>query len=176
MARIILPGTDGDTVMITVQNPATNTPGTPSPSKIQGQTLNSIAAISARAEFEGIQPCRRRGKVPYAGWESPEETAALKAQAASERRNAVGCARERSIMPAKSVTAAPEKVGKMRAGKTKNTIIAALLLRKSGTTGAEILAATNWPSVSVPGQAKAAGLKLRKEKVQGKPTRYFGSK
>lgn len=161
--------------MQTVQPCATSAPS-PTPSQIQAQTLNSIAAISARAEFEGIQPCRRRRKIPYAGWESPEETQALKAQAASERRNAVACARERPRTPAKSVNAAPEKVGKMRAGKTKNAIIAALLLRKGGTTNAEILAVTFWPSVSVPQQAKAAGLKLRKEKVQGKPTRYYGSR
>lgn len=60
--------------------------------------------------------------------------------------------------------------------RTKLEAITALLLRKSGTTNAEILEVTRWPSVSVPQQAKAAGLKLRKEKVTGEPTRYFGSK
>ena len=155
--------------MQTVQNPATTTPGTPNPSQIQGQTLNSIAAISARAEFEGIQPCRRRGKIPYAGWESPEETREFKlARCPTVRANI-------STLTAASVKASAAKT-KPKASTTKNSIVAALLLRKSGTTGAEILAATNWPSVSVPGQAKAAGLALRKEKTPGKPTRYYGSK
>lgn len=83
---------------------------------------------------------------------------------------------ERSITPAVIKTSELEKARKPRAVKTKNAIVAALLLRKSGTTNAEILEVTGWPSVSVPGQAKAAGLTLRKEKVPGKPTRYFGSK
>lgn len=61
-------------------------------------------------------------------------------------------------------------------GMSKLDAIAALLTRKCGTTNAEILEATGWPSVSVPQQATAAGLKLRKEKEKGKPTRYFGSK
>lgn len=58
-------------------------------------------------------------------------------------------------------------------GKTKLAIIAALLARKGGTTTAEVLKATGWPSVSMPQQAKAAGLKLRKEKKPGEVTRYF---
>lgn len=60
-------------------------------------------------------------------------------------------------------------------GKSKVAAIAALLTRPEGTTTAEILKATGWPSVSVPQQAKAAGLKLRKEKEKGSPTRYFAS-
>ena len=64
--------------------------------------------------------------------------------------------------------------GEPRKG-SKTEMVAKLLLRKSGTTTAEILEATGWPAVSVPALAKAAALKLRKEKEQGKPTRYYGS-
>lgn len=60
-------------------------------------------------------------------------------------------------------------------GKSKVAAIAALLTRPEGTTTAEILKATGWPSVSVPQQAKAAGLKLRKEKEKGSPTRYYAA-
>jgi hypothetical protein len=59
--------------------------------------------------------------------------------------------------------------------RSKTEIIAALLLRKEGCTTAEVLEACNWPAVSMPAQAKLAGLTLRKEK-QGKGTRYWGSK
>jgi hypothetical protein len=67
--------------------------------------------------------------------------------------------------------------GELRAG-SKTEIVANLLKRKSGCTRVDILEATGWPAVSVPAMAKAAGLKLRKEKMDdspGKPTRYYGS-
>lgn len=50
---------------------------------------------------------------------------------------------------------------------SKLEIVVELLIRKGGCTTADILAATGWPSVSVPQQAKAAGLTLRKEKKDG---------
>ncbi len=67
------------------------------------------------------------------------------------------------------------KTGKKRGakGNSKTAMVGQLLLRKEGCTTADILAATKWPSVSVPAQAKAVGLGLRKEK-DGKITRYFG--
>jgi hypothetical protein len=61
----------------------------------------------------------------------------------------------------------------VRAG-SKVHLVAGLLTRKEGCTNEEVLKATGWPSVSMPQQAKAAGLSLRKEKEKGKPTRYFG--
>lgn len=54
---------------------------------------------------------------------------------------------------------------------TKLATIVGLLGRPGGCTAAEILKATGWPSVSVPQQAKAAGLTLLKEK-DGKVIRY----
>ena len=58
---------------------------------------------------------------------------------------------------------------------SKTSLVADLLKRKTGCTGAEVLKATGWPTISMPAAAKAAGLKLRKEKAKGEPTRYFGS-
>jgi hypothetical protein len=57
---------------------------------------------------------------------------------------------------------------------SKTAMVADLLTRPSGCTAAEVLAATGWPTVSMPQQAKAAGLTLRKEK-DGKVSRYWGS-
>ena len=55
---------------------------------------------------------------------------------------------------------------------SKLEIIVGLLKRKEGCTTADVLAACHWPAVSMPQQAKAAGLKLRKQK-DGKVSRYF---
>lgn len=52
--------------------------------------------------------------------------------------------------------------------------IAALLTRKQGCTREDILTLTGWKAVSVPAQAKAAGLELRQEKT-GRSFVYFGS-
>ena len=54
---------------------------------------------------------------------------------------------------------------------SKLALVADMLKRKEGCTTAEVLAATGWPAVSMPQQARAAGLTLVKEKV-GKVTRY----
>ncbi len=53
--------------------------------------------------------------------------------------------------------------------------IADMLQRAEGTTTKEVLEVTGWPAVSMPAQAKIAGLHLRKDKIDG-VTRYWGSK
>ncbi len=69
--------------------------------------------------------------------------------------------------------AAAKTEGGVRVGSKLETIVS-LLKRAEGCTTADILAATSWPAVSVPQQAKAAGFTLRKEK-EGKVTRYFAA-
>lgn len=54
---------------------------------------------------------------------------------------------------------------------SKLAVIVGLLKRKEGCTVKDVLAATGWPTVSMPQQAKAAGLSLKKEK-DGSVTRY----
>lgn len=61
-------------------------------------------------------------------------------------------------------------------GKPKRMIVAELLTRNEGCTAADILAATGWPSVSVPQQARSSGLELRTQKMPGQPTRYWASR
>jgi hypothetical protein len=80
-----------------------------------------------------------------------------------------------------SVTAARGKGPKKPAKRTsavaagsKTALIVEMLKRKDGCTTKEVLAATGWPSVSMPAQARLAGLKLRKEK-DGAVTRYFAN-
>lgn len=79
---------------------------------------------------------------------------------------------------AKTSDAKPEVAASTAAGPragSKTAIIAELLQRSNGCTTADVLEATGWPTVSMPQQAKAAGLKLRKDKVKGENTRYFGT-
>lgn len=71
------------------------------------------------------------------------------------------------------VESKPKGTGSAR---SKVNLIGDLLSRPEGCTTADVLAATGWPSVSMPAQAKFAGLALRKEKVKGEPTRYWGTK
>ena len=67
-------------------------------------------------------------------------------------------------------TEAKAKKGEVRAG-SKLELIVGLLKRPDGCTTADVLKATGWPAVSMPQQARSAGLTLKKEKVDG-VTRY----
>lgn len=67
-----------------------------------------------------------------------------------------------------------EEVAKRTRTGNKTALIAPLLLREGGCTAAEVLAATGWTAVSMPQQAKAAGLALRIDKGR-KPFRYYGT-
>ena len=58
---------------------------------------------------------------------------------------------------------------------SKTALIGDLLKRKEGCTTADVLKATGWPAVSMPQQAKAVGVKLRKEKKPGEVTRYWAA-
>src|SRR5262249_24074506 len=72
------------------------------------------------------------------------------------------------------VTDGTAKAPRAPAGGSKVALIAAMLTRPEGCTTAEVLEATKWPTVSMPHQAKAGGLALRKVK-EGKASRYYGS-
>lgn len=65
------------------------------------------------------------------------------------------------------------KPASKRTGPTKREQAARLLTNANGATTRDILDLTGWPAVSVPALAKASGLTLRKEKVDGR-TRYYG--
>ena len=58
-----------------------------------------------------------------------------------------------------------------RAG-TKLEIIKRMLNRKNGCTAKEVMAACEWPAVSMPQQAKALGIKLKTQKI-GRTTHYW---
>lgn len=110
---------------------------------------------------------------PLAQAAAPAPAAAKAPKNRSTAKKAAAPKKAKAAKPAApKKAAAPKKGGD---AKTKTAIVATLLQRPAGCTGKEILAATSWPTVSVPQQAKAAGLKLRKVKEKGKPTVYFGT-
>lgn len=72
--------------------------------------------------------------------------------------------------PKAQTTAAEPGVKTVREG-SKLEIVVKLLKKAGGTTSAEVLKETGWPSVSMPQQARAAGIEIKKEKIDG-VTRY----
>lgn len=79
-------------------------------------------------------------------------------------------AKSKKTAKAKARTPVAKTDGGVRPGSKLETVVK-LLKRTEGCTTADVLKATGWPSVSMPQQAKAAGLTLKKEK-DGTVTRY----
>jgi len=103
--------------------------------------------------------------------------AARKANAKADKKLAQaktpkGKARVKRALAAIAKAKATKRITAVKAG-TKAALIGDLLRRKGGCTNADVLAATGWPTVSMPVQAAACGIKLGREKLPGKPTRYF---
>ena len=59
--------------------------------------------------------------------------------------------------------------------KTKKELIGALLTAKGGVSMKQVLDMTGWPSVSMPAQAAAAGMKLEKKKNKEGVVMYVGT-
>ena len=83
-------------------------------------------------------------------------------------------AKTKTVSRGKGPAKAKTEGAKTNRGGSKTAEISRLLKRKTGCTAAEVLEATGWPAVSMPAMAKACGLTLRKDKVKGERTRYFG--
>lgn len=111
------------------------------------------------------------GKVKRSGASKPKPPGKAKGKSAPKGG---GGSKPKKASAAKG--AKPKKPAKAKSigDGSKVAAIGKLLLRPGGCTTADVLAATGWPSVSMPQQAKAAGLRLRKEK-DGKVSRYFGT-
>ena len=55
---------------------------------------------------------------------------------------------------------------------SKTSQVVSLLQRASGCTREEVLELTGWKAISMQQVATKAGIKLKMEKVEGKPIRY----
>jgi len=72
----------------------------------------------------------------------------------------------------KSVNMLTTKGTARREREQRVELVRRLLLKRSGTTRAEVLRRTGWASVSMQAEARNAGLELRTE--GSNPIRYFG--
>lgn len=148
----------------------------------EGVTLAPPLAVqkAIAKEFAGGEPkAEIAGAMSILGVDDQKKATTRKAAAKPEADN-----REESAMRTKTKKKAAKQKArtavKAKTVKAKTTgarpgskveLVAKLLQRPQGCTTADVLKATGWPSVSMPQQAKAAGLTLKKEK-DGKVTRY----
>lgn len=88
----------------------------------------------------------------------------------TKRSKKAATAKARSGKSKTPKTGKKSKIGAPREG-SKLAIVGKLLARPEGCTTQDVLKATGWPSVSLPQQAKALGVTLKKEK-DGNVTRY----
>lgn len=124
--------------------------------------VGKLKKTKAKREKDGMPPFLKRERTP----ESDAIVQKL-VEADKARRTGKGIKNPPNVARKKATQA---KDG-VRQG-TKLAIVVGLLRRPKGCTAAEVLKATGWPSVSMPQQARAAGLKLLKEKKSGEVTRY----
>lgn len=134
------------------------------PSKCKGDGAR-LGAPPAFLKTTGAKPTKQEDEMKKPSTKTKAKAAA-KAKAKTPR-DAAGKIARKKREPAKVV---PPKAPRTTEG-SKKQIIAEMLKRPEGCTTADVLKATGWPAVSMPQQAKAAGIKLVKEKVDG-VTRY----
>lgn len=91
--------------------------------------------------------------------------------AKSAAKKAAARRRDRAAKAKPKSANARTKVADVRPGSKLEKVVK-LLQRPGGTTTAEVLKATGWPTVSMPQQASAAGITLKTEK-EGNATRYW---
>ncbi len=124
---------------------------------MQETTMIAIKTNSKTAQVAKLRTDRAAAKGPKAAKKASERKKAAKAKARTPAARKPASGASKGIRPG-----------------SKLEIVVGLLKRPEGCTAADVLKATEWPAVSMPQQARAAGLTLRQEK-DGKVTRYWGS-
>lgn len=138
----------------------------PEPPAAGGADENKDTSMSQVTAAAGKNRKKGTGKKVAA-----KKKAAVKAKA---KKPAAKKAAAKKAVPKSKPAAKPKAVKKGDHGSQK-ALVHGLLTRKSGCTGKDVLEATGWKAVNVLAMAKHCGLKLRIEKVAGKPKRYFGT-
>ena len=145
----------------------------------KGQASMSLTDMAAKVEAgEAIPTSDAQVATEGAAFAESDAGKAIIAEANGDFARMIAAAFNAGLLaarPTRTTTGKKARAKRDASGETKRDICAALLLRKSGCTTADILEATGWPSVSVPAIAKASGITLRKEK-DGRAQRYFGTR
>lgn len=139
------------------------------PAKDEDPATKALRKELAKAEekkkadrLARLRELKEQHKPKEADMATKKSKTAKKSAAANARKPAKGAGK-----PQKAAASAPKGERGVRPG-SKLEIIVGLLTRPEGCTTADVLKATEWPSVSMPQQAKAAGITLKKEKVDGR--------
>ncbi len=117
-------------------------------------------AAQAAKETTMISPTTATTEKPKTAPKTPRKAATKKAAPAKKPAKAESPKKEAA--PKKPSNGAKE----VRPG-SKLEMIGKMLARPEGCTMKAVLDATKWPSCSLPQQARALGVKLKKEKVDG---------
>lgn len=106
--------------------------------------------------------------------DTPATEAATKKAAAKPAKKPVVSkkAKAATTTPAAAAATTEAPAGTAIRPGSKLAIIVKLLAKKNGCTAKEVMAACNWPSISMPQQAKACGVDLHKHKGADGVTRY----
>lgn len=152
-----------------VSSPAIKEPSVakPTPKADQLRALREASATGKPA----AKPAERREKAAAAIEKTQTSTQANPAEPkADTKESAMRKTATTTKSKARNAVKGKSKAEGVRPGSKLETIVK-LLQRAKGCTTKDVLEATGWPAVSMPQQAKAAGLKLIKEK-DGAVTRY----
>lgn len=131
-------------------------------------------ALPPKPLFRADTPAKG-GRAKAAAPKAPAKAKPPRAAAPAKAKPAPKPAKADAAAKADAPVARKPRDTKADGAQTKRAVASALLTREGGTTLKEILEATGWPSISIPQLAAASNLVLRKEKVKGSPTRYFGT-
>jgi hypothetical protein len=144
----------------------------------QATSVSALAEVVRRASGAGEQRYHKLNLAAFARHKTVEfrqhsgTTDAVKtAMWVSACRKMVEAAK-RNDLPFGSMINQP--MNSARRG-TKAHRIGEMLLRPEGVTGREIMAEMNWPSVSVPAQARAAGIAVVSQRT-GREVRYYAAR
>ena len=143
------------------------------------KTEDASDAKAAKAPKKAVKEtkAKAKAKAAKAPKKAIKETKAKAAKApkkAIKETKAPKKAIKETKAPKKAIKETKAKAAKPN-GKTKIAMIGNLLNRKDGCTRKDVLEATGWPSVSLQQRARELGVKLRKDKQSGQPTRYFAA-
>ena len=135
------------------------------------KTEDASDAKAAKAPKKAVKETKAKAKAKAKAAKAPKKAIKeTKAKAAKAPKKAI----KETKAPKKAIKETKAKAAKPN-GKTKIAMIGNLLNRKDGCTRKDVLEATGWPSVSLQQRARELGVKLRKDKQSGQPTRYFAA-
>src|ERR1035437_6542130 len=129
----------------------------------QGVTLAAPLAIQKAIAAEFAEPTTDQPEAEAAPKPEQQESEIMGSSKSKSKQADKKSAPTKTRPPAIAKTNGTNGTISIRPG-SKVEIIAGLLKRPEGCTTADVLQATGWPAVSMPAQAKAAGLTLTKEK------------